>query len=76
MTGAYLLINTASGKDESALAALKKIKGVSQAHLCTGLHDIICYIEEKDLKAMGKILIEKVRKIDGITKTTTCISVS
>ncbi len=76
MTGAYLLINTAAGKDVSALKALKKIKGVSQAHLCTGLHDIICYIEEKDIKAMGKILIEKVRGIDGITKTVTCISVS
>ncbi|HQO09912.1 MAG TPA: Lrp/AsnC ligand binding domain-containing protein [Clostridiales bacterium] len=76
MTGAYLLINTASGKDEAALAKLKKVKGVSQAHLCTGLHDIICYIEEKDLKAMGKILLEKVRTIDGIQKTTTCISVA
>ncbi len=76
MLGAYLLINTASGKDVSALKALKKVKGVSQAHLCTGLHDIICYIEEKDLKTMGKILIEKVRGIDGITKTVTCIAVS
>ena len=75
MTGAYLLINTASGKDVSALKALKKINGVSQVHLCTGLHDIICYIEEKNLKAMGKILIEKVRGIDGITKTVTCIAV-
>ena len=76
MTGAYLLINTSSGKDVSALKALKKVKGVSQAHLCTGLHDIICYIEEKDLKTMGKILIEKVRGIDGITKTVTCIAVA
>ena len=76
MTGAYLLINTSAGKDVSALKALKKVKGVSQAHLCTGLHDIICYIEEKDLKTMGKILIEKVRGIDGITKTVTCIAVA
>ncbi|MBU4485503.1 MAG: Lrp/AsnC ligand binding domain-containing protein [Candidatus Delongbacteria bacterium] len=76
MTGAYLLINTQSGKDMDALAKLKKIKGVSQAHICTGLHDIICYIEEKDLKTMGHIILDKVRKIDGVTKTVTCISVS
>jgi len=76
MLGAYLLINTQSGKDVDALKKLKKIKGVSEAHLCTGLHDIICYIEEKDMKAMSDIIINKVRTIDGIQKTTTCISVA
>jgi len=76
MLGAYLLINTQSGKDVSALAALKKVKGVSQAHLCTGLHDILCYIEEKDMKAMGDIIIKKIRTIDGVTKTVTCIAVA
>ena len=76
MTGAYLLINTSAGKDVSALEKLKSVNGVSQVHLCTGLHDIICYIEEEDLKTMGEILIEKVRGIDGITKTVTCIAVA
>ena len=75
MTGAYLLVNTQSGKDRSVLEELKKIEGVSQAHICTGLHDIICYIEEADLKTMGEILISKVRSIDGVTKTVTCIAV-
>lgn len=76
MMGAYLLINTAAGKDVTALEKLRKVKGVSQAHLCTGLHDIICYIEEKDLKSLSNILIKKVRVIDGITKTVTCIAVA
>ena len=75
MTGAYLLINVQAGKDRQALEELKKIEGVSQAHICTGLHDIICYIEEADLKAMGDIIISKVRAIDGIVKTVTCIAV-
>lgn len=75
MTGAYLLINTQSGKDRQALGEIKKIEGVSQAHICTGLHDIICYIEEADLSTMGEILISKVRSIDGVVKTVTCIAV-
>ena len=75
MTGAYLLVNTQAGKDRSVLAELKKIEGVTQAHICTGLHDIICYIEEADLKSMGEILISKVRSIDGVTKTVTCVTV-
>lgn len=75
MTGAYLLVNTQAGKDRTVLESLKKIDGVTQAHICTGLHDIICYIEEDDLKSMGDILIGKVRAVDGITKTVTCIAV-
>ncbi len=75
MVGAYLLINTDTGKESDVVEALNKIPGVKNAHIVTGLHDVICYVEGKDLSEVKQTIISKIRSIKGIQRTVTCIAI-
>jgi len=72
--GAYLLINTATGKEMDVMNALNKIEGVKQAHVVTGLHDVVCYIESTDITHIKNKIINEVRAVEGIQRTVTCIA--
>ena len=72
---AYLLINTETGKEGDVVEALRKIDGVRNAHIVTGLHDAVCYVEAAELTDLKKIIIEKIRGINGISRTVTCFAV-
>jgi DNA-binding Lrp family transcriptional regulator len=71
---AYLFINTETAQEQSVVDALKKIEGVKQAHIVTGLHDIICYIEGENLTEVKGIIINKIRNVSGIQRTITCFA--
>jgi len=71
---AYLLINTDTGKERGVVNALNKIKGVKHAHVVTGLHDVICYVEGKNLSEVKNTIIKKIRGVKGIQRTVTCIA--
>jgi nitrate reductase NapAB chaperone NapD len=73
MNGAYLLINVKSGTEMNVNEELSKISTVLQAKVVTGLHDIICYVEDEDMNTV-KETIYAIRKIDGITRTVSCIT--
>jgi DNA-binding Lrp family transcriptional regulator len=72
---AYLLINTATGKEEDVVNTLRETDGVQHAHIVTGLHDVICYIAGEDLKEIKGIIIKKIREIPGIQRTVTCFAI-
>lgn len=72
---AYLLINTNTGEESVIVNALNKIGGVKHAHIVTGLHDVICYVEGKDLTEVKNIIINKIRNVKGIQRTVTCLAV-
>lgn len=74
MVGAYLLINTETGMESAVVESLRKINGVKNAHVVTGLHDVICYVEGKDLTEVKSIIISKIRGVKGIQRTVTCIA--
>ena len=74
--GAYVLVNTNAGKANAALAAVKRIKGVKQAHLVTGLHDLVAYLEAPTLKELGSAVVSKLQRATGVNKTVTCIVVN
>ncbi len=71
---AYLLINTATGKEQEVVDALNKIPGVKHAHIVTGLHDVICYVEGGDLNEIKGIIIKEIRGVAGIQRTVTCFA--
>jgi len=75
MVGAYLLINTETGMESAVVEALNKIGGVKNAHVVTGLHDAICYVEGKDFGEVKNIIVSKVRGVKGIQRTVTCIAI-
>lgn len=73
---AYVLIECASGKAAEALKKIAKIKGVECAQAVTGPYDIIAYVEYKNEKELGNIVVKRIQSVKGVAKTTTCMAVS
>lgn len=71
---AYLLINTSTGKESDVVNALNKIDSVKHAHVVTGLHDAIAYVQGNDLNDLKSIIIKDIRAVDGIQRTVTCFA--
>ena len=76
MFSAYEFINCETGKAEIVVKALRKIKGVKQAHVVTGLHDIVAYVEAPSLNDLTRMIIEKVQGTKGVSRTVTCMVVN
>ncbi len=72
----YLLINTEAGKALTVLKELKNLKEVENAHVVTGLHDIIALVNADSTKHLADEIVNKIQKIDGIQRTVTCIVVN
>ncbi|MBN2542034.1 Lrp/AsnC ligand binding domain-containing protein [bacterium] len=72
--GAYLFINVDTGREVDVVKNLKNIPGVANAHIVTGLHDIICYVEGENWHTLRNSITNQIRKITGIQKTVTCIA--
>lgn len=69
MVAAYILIDISIAMDEpEALAAIRAVPGVKQAHLVVGPNDCIAYVEvETQEQAMGTL--RTLRGIEGILRT-------
>ncbi|MBI4201481.1 MAG: Lrp/AsnC ligand binding domain-containing protein [Chloroflexi bacterium] len=76
MTKAYILIDTAPGAGPKVVGSLKGIQGVQAAYRVTGPHDAVAVIETADLESLAELLEERVRRLSGVQKTTTCIVVA
>ena len=71
MAKAYLKINVVPGKEKIIRSALAEIKGVKEAYMTTGGQDIIAFIETDTFENLLKLVLTKLRVIEGITKTDT-----
>ena len=72
---AYVLIGTAAGKTESVVQALRKMPGVMVADLVTGPYDIVAVVQGSDANAVGKLILNDLRGLPGITGTLTCLAI-
>jgi DNA-binding Lrp family transcriptional regulator len=73
MMKAYVLIETAVGRNREVIAALRKLKGVSSVDLVTGPYDLIAIVEAETLSEVGDIVTAKIHPIAGISRTVTCL---
>ena len=71
---AYILITTDMGKVMDVLATIKAIEEVKSAHSTIGPYDIIAFIEFSDPEALKSLLIDKIQKVPGISRTLTCLA--
>jgi DNA-binding Lrp family transcriptional regulator len=72
---AYILIRTEADKTKGAFDSLTKLKGVKVAHTVTGPFDIILLVEAKTLHELGDVILTKIRGVEGISRTMTCVTV-
>ena len=75
MIQAYIFVNVKAGSAVDVIKKLRKKKYVKTAHLVTGLHDAIVFIQGKNVKDLANNITQGVHKVPGITKTVTCVVV-
>ncbi len=70
---AFVLIETAVGRNKEVVAALGKIKGVTSVDTVTGPYDVIAVIQGETLNDIGDTVTEKIHPVAGISRTVTCL---
>ena len=76
MARAYLRIFIGSANEDRILNELLQINGVKMADLTMGEQDAIAVIEAETFDDIVQIVLGQVRRIRGITRTITNLSVS
>jgi DNA-binding Lrp family transcriptional regulator len=72
---AFVLIETAVGRNKEVATALKQLKGVKSVDTVTGPYDIIAIIEGESLNDIGDLVTGKIHPIAGISRTVTCLAI-
>jgi DNA-binding Lrp family transcriptional regulator len=72
-TKAFVLIETAVGRNREVTAALKRLRGVTSADLVTGPYDVIAIVEAPSLSEVGDVVTARIHPIPGISRTVTCL---
>lgn len=73
---AFVLIETAVGKNKDVVTALRQLSGVKSVDVVTGPYDIIVVAEGEALNDIGKVVTSNIQTIEGISRTITCLSLN
>jgi len=69
----YRLKEGASLSQRKIAKEIAKLPEVQEVHIITGDWDILIKVKEKDVGAIGKFVVDKLRMVEGIEKTLTCM---
>lgn len=70
---AYVLITTATGKENFVLDRIRALPELTEAHQLFGQYDIIARMETEDYDRLCDVVLQKVRNIQGVTGSRTLI---
>lgn len=51
---------------------MARIEGVISAEQVTGPYDVIARAEARDLDELSKLVVNRIREVEGIARTLTC----
>ncbi|GAB2923120.1 Lrp/AsnC ligand binding domain-containing protein [Rhodococcus aerolatus] len=72
MVGAFILIQTEVGRSAAVAEEVRGLDGVQSAEDVTGPYDVIVRATADDVDAIGRMVVARVQKVPGITRTLTC----
>ncbi|MBA7645526.1 hypothetical protein ES703_53284 [subsurface metagenome] len=72
---AFILIETVVGRTKQVASTLQQLKGVKSADCVTGPYDLIAVVEGENLDEIGKLIIDKIHPVAGISRTVTCLAI-
>ena len=75
MITAYLAMLVKPGEESNVAKKLTEMPEVKDVDIVYGEYDIIAKVNVKDMEALQKFLINKIRKIDEIDRTSTMIAI-
>ena len=70
MVTAYILIQTEVGKAAQVARDIIDITDVQEAQAVTGPYDVIARAEARNLDELGKLVVARLKAVDGITRTS------
>ena len=72
---AYVLIRTRPGDAQDVVEQLRKLNGITEAHMTFGPYDIVAEANTPDVAALGALNATGIQPIRGIVQTLTCLTV-
>jgi DNA-binding Lrp family transcriptional regulator len=72
---AFILIETAVGKNREVVTEIRNIEGVKSVDTVTGPYDVIAIVEADSLNAIGDIVTGNIHPVTGISRTVTCLAI-
>jgi DNA-binding Lrp family transcriptional regulator len=75
-TTAFILIETQVGKMGQVTGQLQGVSGIEEVHPVTGPYDVIASVNVSSLEAVGDFVSDNIHKIEGVTRTVTCLSMN
>ncbi len=75
MVRAVILVKAQMGQATKVAAALRRIKGISEAHAVTGPYDAVAMADAKDVGELGRFVVAKVQRVRGVEDTLSCLVV-
>ncbi|NUP89040.1 MAG: Lrp/AsnC ligand binding domain-containing protein [Candidatus Sumerlaeia bacterium] len=70
---AYLLVNVHAAREAEVQQALRGLEEVIACDQVTGDNDLIAVVEAPDYQHILGPLLQKIRNIEGISHTVTCL---
>ena len=74
-THAYLVIDTAVGKNRDVANTLGDLPGIATVDVVTGPYDIIAVVSGDDMTIVGDLVTGHIHTVSGVVRTVTCVAV-
>jgi len=73
MVSAYIMMKMQVGLDDQVITEIKKLEQVKEADATYGSYDLVIKVNFKTIEDLDRFIFEKVRRIKGITETSSMI---
>ncbi len=73
---AYVMIKTECGAAKAVAEAVAQIPRVHWAAVVTGPYDVIAGVRVDDNEALGRLVVDKIHNVPGVTETLTAVMMS
>ncbi len=71
---AYVLVVADPGKTANVVSTLRQVQGVKVVSEVTGPYDIVVELQVAQLADLTELLRQRIRPVDGIRNTVTCVA--
>jgi len=73
VVSAYIMMKMQVGLDDQVITEIKKLEQVKEADATYGSYDLVIKVNFKTIEDLDRFIFEKVRRIKGITETSSMI---
>jgi DNA-binding Lrp family transcriptional regulator len=73
LVSAYIMMKMQVGLDDHVISELRGLKQLQEADATYGAYDLVIKVNFKTIEDLDRFIFEKVRRIKGVTETSSMI---